>query len=71
MVVTVAVSNVVADSLKKTVLKNQNGYQLIFHSLGEGFVPFHYGLCLAFESGLCTMDDLEVEVWDNNMILQL
>merc|ERR1719361_999283 len=42
--------------------------------MGQGFVPFYYGFCLAFDfesTGLCSLDDLEVEVWDNNMILQL
>ena len=36
---------------------------------------FRYGFCLAFdfeeENFSCSLDDLEVEVWDNNMILQL
>ena len=42
--------------------------------MGQGFVPFHYGFCLAFDfesTGSCNLDELEVEVWDNNMILQL
>ena len=46
--------------------------------MGEGFVPIHYGFCLSFdfeavtsEVGDCRVDDLEVEVWDNNMIVQL
>merc|ERR1712241_827526 len=46
--------------------------------MGQGFVPFYYGFCLAFDFepadyslGSCSLDDLEVEVWDNNMILQL
>ena len=50
------------------------GYQLSFHTLGQGFVPFHYGFCLAFDfekAGSCHLDDLEIEIWDNNMILQL
>ena len=31
----------------------------------------HYGFCLSFDTHAWTLDDLEVEVWDNNMILQL
>merc|ERR1711988_144973 len=77
MVFTINVRNV--DSLEKSVLKNENGYYLTFHTMGQGFVPFYYGFCLAFDfekktslGGLsCSLDDLEVEVWDNNMILQL
>ena len=34
---------------------------------------FRYGFCLAFdvEEENFSLEDLEVEVWDNNMILQL
>ena len=72
MVVTIAVRNVVADSLDKALLKDQSGFKLVFHTLGQGFVQFNYGFCLAFDSvQSCSLDDLEVEVWDNNMILQL
>merc|ERR1739844_799462 len=73
------VRNVVANSLEKSVLKNENGYYLTFQTMGQGFVPFYYGFCLAFDFepssdpslGSCSLDDLGVEVWDNNMILQL
>ena len=73
MVVTLAVRNVVPESLTKSMLEHNQGYQLTFHTLGQGFVPFHYGFCLVFDqdSSFCSLDDLEVEVWDNNMILQL
>merc|ERR1719415_116919 len=74
MVFTINVRNVVANSLEKSVLKDGKGYQLTFHTMGQGFVPFHYGFCLAFDfesTGSCSLDDMEVEVWDNNMILQL
>lgn len=77
MVVTMALRNVVADSLNKTVLKDGKGYYLTFHTMGEGFVPIYYGFCLSFDfeaaqaEGDCHLDDLEVEVWDNNMIVQL
>ncbi len=75
MVFTIGVQNVVADSLEKELLPSARGYQLKFHTLGQGFVPFHYGFCLSFDfkadEGNCTMDDLEVEIWDNNMIFQL
>ena len=76
MVVTMALRNVVADSLKKTVLKDAKGYYLTFHTMGEGFVPIYYGFCLSFdfeavEAGDCHIEDIDVEVWDNNMIVQL
>lgn len=74
MVFTINVRNVVADSLERSVLEGEKGYQLTFHTMGQGFVPFHYGFCLAFDfesTGSCSLDDMEVEVWDNNMILQL
>lgn len=73
MVVTLAVRNVVADSLKKMLLENKQGYQLTFHTLGEGFVPMHYGFCLAFDNSKAqwALEDMEIEVWDNNMIVQL
>ena len=74
MVFTINVRNVKVDSLAKAILKDEKGYQLTFHTVGQGFVPFHYGFCLAFdfaEAGSCRLDDLELEIWDNNMILQL
>merc|ERR1712001_139587 len=67
MVFTINVRNVVANSLEKSVLKNENGYYLTFHTMGQGFVPFYYGFCLAFDFepadyslGSCSLDDLEV-----------
>ena len=66
MVVTMALRNVVADSLNKTVLKDGKGYYLTFHTMGEGFVPIYYGFCLSFDfepaqaEGDCHLDDLEV-----------
>ena len=76
MVFTINVRNVVADSLNRVILDGNRGYKLTFHTLGQGFVPFHYGFLLAFDfeapfKGTCHLDDLEIEVWDNNMILQL
>lgn len=75
MVFTINVRNVKVDSLQKAILKDEKGYQLSFHTVGQGLVPFHYGFCLAFdfdaEAGSCQLDDLEIEIWDNNMILQL
>merc|ERR1711981_1036605 len=74
MVLTINVRNVVADSLEKSIMEDNKGYKLTFQTMGQGFVPFYYGFCLAFDfesTGLCSLDHLEVEVWDNNMILQL
>ena len=74
MVFTINVRNVKVDSLQKAILKDEKGYQLTFHTVGQGFVPFHYGFCLAFDfsgPGSCALDDLEIEIWDNNMILQM
>jgi dynein assembly factor 2 len=72
MVLTIPVKNVVVDSLERSNVDGNKGYQLSFHTSGQGF---HYGFCLAFdfkdEEGSCSMDDLEVEVWDNNIILQV
>jgi dynein assembly factor 2 len=75
MVLTIPVQNVVVDSLDRQLLEGNKGYQLSFQTLGQGFVPMEYGFCLAFdfesEVGSCSLEDLEIEVWDNNMILQL
>lgn len=40
MVFTINVRNVVADGLKRSLLRSSKGYQLTFHSLGEGLMPF-------------------------------
>ena len=77
MVVTMALRNVVADSLNKTVLKDSKGYYLIFHIMGEGFVPIYYGFCLSFDfepaqaEGDCHLDDLEVSSLNSSIFVDL
>jgi dynein assembly factor 2 len=82
MVFTLDVKNVDQASLFKSPMKGEDfGFSLCFTSVGKGMVPFKY----AFHCALVTPTDkpnalvnvgdaserVEVEVWDNNVIVKL
>merc|ERR1712020_189430 len=84
MVFKLDVKNVDPESVMKDALIMKNGQEkgvsLSFVNIGSGMVPMKYGFKMAFvfESmdETCWKDnsilqDMEVEVWDNNIIVQL
>merc|ERR1719225_1762682 len=83
MVFKLDVKNVDPDTVSKDSLVmnegQQKGFSLSFENIGSGMVPMKYGFKMAFvfnemDSNYWSNDileDMEVEVWDNNIIVQL
>ncbi len=77
MVLKLDVKNVDEESLTKSNLESSegSGFSLRFTTIGSGMVPLKYGFDMVFlfredEPGY-SLDDLEVEIWDNNIIVQV
>jgi hypothetical protein len=77
MVLKLDVRNVDEESLTKTnlVSADGSGFSIRFTTVGSGMVPLKYGFDMVFifkddEPGYC-LDDIEVEIWDNNIIVQV
>jgi dynein assembly factor 2 len=77
MVLKLDVKNVDEDTLTKANLESSegSGFSIRFTTVGSGMVPMKYGFDMIFlfreeEPGYC-LDDLEVEIWDNNVIVQV
>ena len=77
MVLKLDVKNVDEESLVKTNLVDDDGsgFSIRFTTIGSGMVPLNYGFDMIFkfkddEPGYC-LDDIEVEIWDNNIIVQV
>jgi dynein assembly factor 2 len=77
MVLKLDVKNVDEDTLTKANLESRegSGFSIRFTTVGSGMVPMKYGFDMIFlfreeEPGYC-LDDLEVEIWDNNVIVQV
>ena len=77
MVLKLDVKNVEEESLTKMNLESNegSGFSLRFTTLGSGMVPLKYGFDMLFlfreEEPGYSVDDLEVEIWDNSIIVQV
>ena len=84
MVFKLDVKNVDPDSVVKDELRlsenKEAGFSLSFLNIGAGMVPMKYGFKMAFmfdevngqsELYQSILENMEVEVWDNNIIVQL
>lgn len=49
-----------------------SGFQMSFISTGSGFFPFNYAICFLLPSPIqANKDSFKVEVWDNNVVIQI
>lgn len=85
MVFKLDVKNVDPDSVVKDALilneGQEKGFSLNFVNIGSGMVPMKYGFNMAlvfdeidsnyWKDNRSILEDMEVEVWDNNIIVQL
>ena len=77
MIFTLDVKNVKeAEMVKATMTEEAFGFSLKFSSVGAGFVSFNYGFycCLVVDGCRLSKDPadyVEVEVWDNNVIVKM
>jgi len=67
------VKNVAPSSLEQKLLPDRLAVCLKFSSIGAGYVQIHHAFALDFLIGGKMFDekDVEIEIWDNNVVLQL
>jgi dynein assembly factor 2 len=69
--ITIHVKNVDTESIHYKTLQDNAGFHIILTSVGAGFFPIYYSLCLKIEKDAIISDTLTVEPWDNNVVLSV
>ncbi|KOC66423.1 Protein kintoun [Habropoda laboriosa] len=68
LAITVNVKNVDPNSIRHRILRNDLGVHVLLASIGAGFFPQYYSLCLKIAEYSVESDSLTVEPWDNNVV---
>ncbi|XP_076767169.1 PIH1 domain-containing protein Nop17-like isoform X2 [Xylocopa sonorina] len=68
LAITVNVKNVDPNSIRHRILQNSLGLHALLTSIGAGFFPQHYSLCLKINENSVDPDSLTIEPWDNNVV---
>ncbi|XP_057653692.1 protein kintoun isoform X1 [Diorhabda carinulata] len=68
---TLNVKNVDDKSVDKILLEGGSCVHIKFTSIGSSFYPSHYSFYVKFSSEKIDEEQTSIEVWDNNVILQL
>ncbi|XP_068980885.1 protein kintoun isoform X3 [Bombus flavifrons] len=71
LTITVNVKNVNPDSIRYRILQNNLGIHTLLTSVGTGFFPQHYSLCLKITENSVNSDSVTVEPWDNNVVFTI
>ena len=71
IIYTLEVKNVSEESIDYKVLPDKLAVHLKFSSVGSGQFPIHYAFYVeVVDGGQLEQEQVEVEVWDNNVVLQ-
>ncbi|XP_076241617.1 PIH1 domain-containing protein Nop17-like isoform X2 [Calliopsis andreniformis] len=68
LAITVNVKNVDPNFIRHRILQNNLGIHVLLTSVGAGFFPQHYSLCLKIHEDSVDPDSLTIEPWDNNVV---
>ncbi|XP_071867910.1 PIH1 domain-containing protein Nop17-like isoform X1 [Bombus fervidus] len=71
LTITVNVKNVNPDSIRYRILQNNLGIHILLTSVGTGFFPQHYSLCLKITENSVNPHSVTVEPWDNNVVFTI
>ena len=71
LTITVNVKNVNPDSIRYRILQNNLGIHTLLTSVGTGFFPQHYSLCLKITENSVNPHSVTVEPWDNNVVFTI
>ncbi|XP_050488583.1 protein kintoun isoform X3 [Bombus huntii] len=71
LTITVNLKNVNPDSIRYRILQNNLGIHALLTSVGTGFFPQHYSLCLKITENSVNPDSVTVEPWDNNVVFTI
>ncbi|XP_076679486.1 PIH1 domain-containing protein Nop17-like isoform X1 [Andrena cerasifolii] len=68
LAITVNVKNVDPNSIRHRILRNNLGIHVLLTSVGAGFFPQHFSLCIKIQEDSVDPDSLTIEPWDNNTV---
>lgn len=68
LAITVSVKNVEANSIAHKFLEGNSGIHVLLTSMGSGFFPIHYSLCIKIRQDAVSGESFTVEPWDNNVV---
>ncbi|EFN78352.1 protein kintoun [Harpegnathos saltator] len=71
LAITVNVKNVNPDVICHKILENNAGLHVLLTSVGAGFFPQHYSLCLKIGDHSVEPESLAIEPWDNNVVFSI
>ncbi|KAG7188601.1 hypothetical protein KM043_008229 [Ampulex compressa] len=68
LAITVNVKNVDPSSIEHRMLDNNLGVHIVLVSIGAGFFPQNYSLCLKIKEGTIDPESITTDPWDNNVV---
>ncbi|XP_012214788.1 protein kintoun [Linepithema humile] len=71
LAVTINVKNVNSETIRHKILDNNAGIHILLTSVGAGFFPQYYSLCLKIGDGYIKPETLTIEPWDNNVVFSV
>ncbi|XP_032679909.1 protein kintoun isoform X2 [Odontomachus brunneus] len=71
LAVTVNVKNVNPDAIRHKILENNAGLHVLLTSVGAGFFPQYYSLCLKIGDHSVEPETLTIDPWDNNVVFSI
>ncbi|XP_066586259.1 protein kintoun [Prorops nasuta] len=71
LAITVNVKNADPDSISHRILDNNIGIHILLTSIGAGFFPLYYSICLKLEDNTLNPNNVSIEPWDNNVVFTI
>lgn len=71
LAIIINVKNVNPDAIRHKILDNNVGIHILLTSMGAGFFPQYYSLCLKIGDGCIEPETLTIEPWDNNVVFNI
>ena len=71
LAITIHVKNVDSESICQRSLDGNSGIHVLLTSVGAGFFPVYYSICLKMSDDSVDPDSVTVEPWDNNVVITM
>lgn len=71
LAIVINVKNVNPDAIRHKILDDNTGIHILLTSMGTGFFPQYYSLCLKIGDGCVEPETLTIEPWDNNVVFSI
>lgn len=71
LAITINVKNVDSQSINYRILDLNSGIHIVLTSVGAGFFPVYYSLCLKIHEATVASEAVTVEPWDNNVVFTI